>query len=248
MTRSPLDNQVIKHAGIFAAGHGSRLKKAFPNLIKPIIPIKKKPLIEWMLKLLKEAGFNKITILFNSRGEEAIRYLNTLNEFKGALNFIVKDTDSSWESFSLLSKEMAKTSENFLLTTVDSFYKPAELKDLINTQSKTQADLILGITDKIHDEKPLWSDIEPSGRIINIGHSCMQKKYITSGLYLVSKALADKMPEAETFPALRYYLANIVLQNRKIWSHKISASVDVDDATDIILAEDFIKEHLDSVK
>ena len=235
---------MIKHAGIFAAGHGSRLKKAFPNLIKPIIPIRKKPLIEWMLKLLKEAGFNKVTILFNSRGEEAMLYLYTLNDFKGDLDFIVKDTESSWESFSLLSKEMAKKSENFLLTTVDSFYKPEELKGLVNAQSKTKADLVLGITNKIHDEKPLYSDIEPSGRIINIGHSCMQKEYITSGLYLVSKTLADKMPEAETFPALRYYLANIVLQNKKIWSHKISASVDVDDASDILLAEDFIDEYL----
>jgi len=235
---------VIKHAGIFAAGHGSRLKKSFPNLIKPIIPIKKKPLIEWMLKLLKEAGFDKVTILFNSRGEEAARYLNTLDDFKGNLDFIIKDTESSWESFSLLSKEMAKKSDTFLLTTVDSFYKPKELKKLVNKQAETKADLILGITDKIHDEKPLYSDIEPSGRIINIGHSCMQKKYITSGLYLVTKTLAEKMPEAQTFPALRYYLANIVLQNKKIWSHKISASVDIDDATDILLAEDFIEEHL----
>ncbi len=235
---------MIKHAGIFAAGHGTRLKKSFPNLIKPIIPIKKKPLIEWMLKLLREAGFDKVTILFNSRGSDAARYLNTLDDFKGNLDFIIKDTESSWESFSLLSKEMAKKSDNFLLTTVDSFYKPKELKNLVKKQTEIKADLILGITDKIHDEKPLWSDIEPSGRIINIGHSCMQKKYITSGLYLVTKTLADKMPDAETFPALRYYLANIILQNKKIWSHKISASVDVDDATDIILAEDFIEEHL----
>ena len=160
------------------------------------------------------------------------------------MDFIIKDTESSWESFSLLSKEMAKKSDNFLLTTVDSFYKPKELRNLLKKQSEIKAELILGITDKIHDEKPLWSDIEPSGRIINIGHSCMQKNYITSGLYLVTKALADTMPDAETFPALRYYLANIVLQNKKIWSHKISASVDVDDATDIILAEDFIEEHL----
>ncbi|MCK5584277.1 MAG: NTP transferase domain-containing protein [Elusimicrobiales bacterium] len=235
---------MIKHAGIFAAGHGLRLKKTFPNLIKPIIPIKKKPLIEWMLKLLREAGFNKISILFNSRGEEAARYLNTLADFKGDLTFIVKDTESSWESFSLLSKEMAKKSENFLLTTVDSFYKPKEIKNLINKQIETQANLVLGITDKVHDEKPLWSDIEPSGRIVNIGHSCLQKKYITSGLYLVTKTLADEMPAAETFPALRYYLANLVLRNKKIWSHKISASVDVDDANDIILAEEFIDKYL----
>ncbi|MEA3307532.1 MAG: NTP transferase domain-containing protein [Elusimicrobiota bacterium] len=234
----------MKHAGIFAAGRGSRLKAAFPNLIKPIIPIRQKPLIEWMLKLLREAGFDKITILFNSRGEEAVNYLNTLNDFKGDLNFILKDTESSWESFSLLSKEIAKKSDNFLLTTVDSFYKPEELKGFAKTQSETNADLVLGITNKIHDEKPLYSDIEPSGRIINIGQTCMQKDYITSGLYLVSKALTDKMPDAETFPALRYYLANVVLQNKKIWSHKISESVDVDDASDILLAEDFIDEYL----
>ncbi|MCG2725385.1 MAG: NTP transferase domain-containing protein [Elusimicrobia bacterium] len=235
---------MIKHAGIFAAGHGSRLKKTFPNLIKPIIPIKKKPLIEWMLRLLREAGFDKITILFNSRCGEAVHYLKTLDDFKSDLNFIVKDTESSWESFSLLSKEMAKKSKSFLLTTVDSFYKPKELKNLINKQIETQADIVLGITNKIHDEKPLFSDIEPSGRIINIGHSCLQKEYITSGLYLVTKILADEMPAAETFPALRYYLADIVLQNKKIWSHKISASVDVDDASDIILAEEFIDKHL----
>ena len=95
---------MISRAGIFAAGEGSRLKKDFPGLIKPMIPVSGKPLVEWMVVFLKRAGIKKITILLNSKGMPAKNYLTALPELKEALDFIIKDTASSWESFSLLSK------------------------------------------------------------------------------------------------------------------------------------------------
>ncbi|MFA6583764.1 MAG: NTP transferase domain-containing protein, partial [Elusimicrobiaceae bacterium] len=119
-----------KHAGIFAAGHGTRFQAAFPGTIKPMIPIMNVPLIEWTVKILKTAGFQEITILLNSKGKAVRAHLKeAFPDLKFV--FIIKDTATSYESFQLLAQTIAQSADQFLLSTVDSLYNPQELEEFI---------------------------------------------------------------------------------------------------------------------
>ena len=236
----------IKHAGIFAAGLGTRLAKEFPGVCKPMTPILGKPLIDWTVQLLTSAGFESITILLNSKGKQAKDYLKKTFPDENFI-FIVKDTASSYESFRLLSQTLSCVAENFILSAVDSFYKPNILKNLANF-NKDKFDAVLTVTNDIRDEKPLWADVNEEGKITAMGDWSKNKKYATSGLYLITKKLAEEMPNPQYFKALRYYLSEITLTGKKIISFNAKQSVDIDTKEDISLAENFLKKYLSEKK
>ena len=143
-----------RHAGIFAAGHGSRLQSLFPNTIKPMVPVAGRPLIEWTARLLISAGVEDITVLLNSSGKPAKEHLKKTFPSTRFI-FISRDTASSYESFSLLSQLMAMKTENFILSTVDAFYPPQDLKKFIEQAQNYSLPATLAVTDRIEDEKPL---------------------------------------------------------------------------------------------
>lgn len=234
---------IKKYAGIFSAGHGTRLQNAFPGIIKPMVPINGKPLIGITVDLLVKAGINDITVLFNTKGGPAKEYLKS--NYPGVnFVFLMKDTASSYESFRLVSQTLAASADHFLLTTVDSLYEPDELKNFLDYAKGVKALAILGITDNIADEKPLWVDLDPDGFIGTIGPKSETKKYATSGIYYISSILAGAMPKAEKYGALREYLADISDAGVSISSKLIKHAVDVDDEEDVKLATQFAKKYL----
>ncbi|MDD4004653.1 MAG: NDP-sugar synthase [Elusimicrobiaceae bacterium] len=228
-----------KHAGIFAAGHGTRLQAAFPGIVKPMVPLINVPLIEWTVRILKTAGFEDFTILLNSAGKPARAHLK---QAFPDLNFVflVKDTETSYESFRLVAQTLAQKTDHFLLSTVDSLYNPADLEKFIVSAQSSFADAVLGVTDRVADTKPLWADIEDNGLISRLGPGCAQKKFVTSGIYFLTSALAEQMPETRNYAALREYLADIAAQGKRISSFPIRQSVDVDTPDDIEFAEEFL--------
>lgn len=134
--------------------------------------------------------------------------------------------------------------DSFLMSTVDAFYEPEVLKNFIFSPCVEYSDAVLGVTDAVADEKPLWADVDESGRIVAMGKDCRQKKYATNGIYWINRALAEEMPANGRYAALREYLVEQVKTGRKIWSWPMPKSVDVDDPCDVALAEKFIRKHL----
>ncbi|MFA5162166.1 MAG: NDP-sugar synthase [Elusimicrobiales bacterium] len=233
-----------KFAGIFAAGEGSRLQAAFPGTPKPMVPVRGAPLIEWTVRLLRQAGIENATILLNSKGRSAKEHLKkTFPDMKFV--FIIKDTKSSYESFRLVAQTLAEETDKFMMSAVDSLYNPADLAEFINYAGRTEFDAALGITDRIADEKPLWADINEKGRITALGEKAKRKIYATNGLYCLAANIAREMPEPARYGALRQYLGELVSGGKTVMSALIPQSVDVDDETDIKLAEDFITRQLE---
>src|SRR6266436_316728 len=87
-------------SGIIAAGDGSRLKADFPQVIKPLLPIRGIPLIHWTSSSLISAGATEVAVLFNSKAQAAQDYLKN-RHWPVRWSFMTADTASSWESFRL---------------------------------------------------------------------------------------------------------------------------------------------------
>ncbi len=232
-------------AGIFAAGEGTRLSKAYPGIAKPMVKVSGRPLAEWAVRLLVRSGYRDITILLSSRSAMVRKHLESV--FPGKcpfIRYIIQDTSSSWESFRLVAKALGTRSDSFLMSTVDAFYDPKVLKNFTFSPVLKYSDAVLGITDAVADEKPLWADLDESGRIVAMGKDCLLKKYATNGIYWINRALAGEMPANGRYTALREYLVEQVKAGRRIWSWLMPKSVDVDDPSDVALAEEFVRKHL----
>ena len=61
------------HAGVSAAGLGTRLRPLTERYAKPVLPVDGKPVIALLLRELAEAGFDVATIVIGHLGEQLER-------------------------------------------------------------------------------------------------------------------------------------------------------------------------------
>ncbi|MDE2039056.1 MAG: NTP transferase domain-containing protein [Elusimicrobia bacterium] len=234
-----------RRAGIIAAGQGSRLAGSHPGCAKPLVPVAGRPLCHWVAASLREAGITDITLLHNSDGCGVRR---SLEEAFGdiAWTFLQADTASSWESFRLVARTIAQTQAPFLISTVDALVPPAETKRFWDFAATRDAAASLALTAFVDDEKPLWAQIDDSGRVTALGEPCSDRRYVTSGLYYLSAATAQGLPEPRAFPSLRRYLTALVDSGALVTGHPLAKTIDVDRPEDVVQAEGFLKEAISS--
>ena len=237
LSKSPAAGPALR-AGIIAAGDGLRLKASHPGTIKPLVPVRGRPLCHWIVDSLQRAGVQGFTVLFNSQGRGAQESL--LASFPSLLwTFIERDTASSWESFRLVARSLAETEGDFLISTVDAIMPPAEARRFAEAARAAGAPAALALTTFVDDEKPLWADMGPDGRITALGSAARTRTHATSGLYYLTAAVARAMPPAPAHARLRDYLQSLVAGG-PVAGVILSQTLDVDRPEDVRQAEAFV--------
>jgi len=94
--------------------------------------------------------------------------------------------------------------------------------------------VVLGVTERVDDEKPLWVDLDaPGGRVRALGGG--SGTHVTAGLYALPAAPA--FPENTEFARLRDYLRWLVDSGHPVHGVPVADVIDLDRATDIAAAE-----------
>lgn len=223
-------------AGIIAAGEGSRLKDSHPGVVKPLVPVAGEPLSHWIARSLEKSGVDNVTLLHNSRGR-ALRA-----ELKGAFpkiswTFLEADTASSWESFRLVSRAVSARAMKFVMTTIDTLAAPADLSKFQREAGDAAA---VAVTAHVDDEKPLWADIE-NGFVIAFGDKAVRRRWCTSGIYQMTRPLADAMPPAAAYTKLRDYWGALLAARTPVRAVALGKTLDVDRPEDIVSAEEYVR-------
>ena len=222
-------------AGIIAAGDGSRFKMSGIKIHKPMIPVSGFPLIGHTLKNLERAGFKRVVIIFNESEIECVGWVQ--NHFKGLeFEFIVKSTQSSFESFFLVGKKLGKG--RHLITTVDSICSSRDLLKMAQFPLQPNHNLYLGVTEWVDDEKPLWVQMEEkTNRITALGIS--SGKSATAGFYNVPDEIFSLKVD-QKFSSLRVFLKWLVEKGVPVYGVLLSKVVDVDSPRDVQSAEEML--------
>lgn len=230
-------NSVPLHAGIIAAGDGLRLKASHPELIKPLIPIRGKPLCHWVVTALHAADISDFTVLFNARGRRARESLLTTFP-KIRWTFLEKDTASSWESFRLVAETLAASENDFVISTVDAIIPPDEVRRFATEARQMRASVVLALTNFVDDEKPLCAEMGADGRITALGSDVKTQTLATCGLYYLRSDAVRNMPPAQTYASLREYLRGLVRDG--VSGIILAKTLDVDRPQDMRQADDFV--------
>ena len=232
-----LEKVLPPRVGIIAAGNGSRLKSSHPGTIKPLVPINNLPLCHWIAGSLQEAGLADFTVLFNSQGRPAQDYLR--RTFPGPRwTFLERDTSSSWESFRVVAATLAKSAEDFLISTIDALIPPSEIRRFLDEARRIAAPVALALTSFVDDENPLWADLE-NDRVTALGAGAHRKTHATCGLYYLTTEAVRTLPPAKAHGSLREYLSTLVSAGRTA-GIVLSKTLDVDRPEDVRQAEAFV--------
>jgi len=223
-------------AGIIAAGHGERLRAAGLTTPKPLIEIAGRPLIARTIDAARAAGAASVACIVNAETDR-VRHFLEREDFGIPVEVVQRTTSSSAESFLALRPYLE--SGPFLLLTVDAVLAPAAVTALVGrAQDLPDAAGVLGITTLVDDEKPLWVDLDPGGRIRSLGDAT-RSRHVTAGIYFLKPvvyALADAAPP-HAWSAFRVFLGSLLVHGHALYGYDVGASVDVDRPEDIAAAE-----------
>jgi NDP-sugar pyrophosphorylase family protein len=222
----------ISRGGVIAAGAGSRLRAAGVTLPKPLVSVAGQPLLRHVLDNFRSASIATISIILNETSSACEAWLDA-NARDLDIDLVVKTTASSFESFRIIAARLA--GGRAVISTVDAWIPNRGFARFVEAAAALPADAwILGVTERIDDEKPLWLERDPaSGRLTALGGETGDA--VTAGLYVLPEAAA--LPEPARFARLRDYLRWLVDAGQPVYAVAVADVVDVDRMADIAAAE-----------
>ena len=230
-------------AGVFAAGHGSRLRTE-SNVLKPLVKVGNQTLIEHVLGSMAEAGATEVVIIIN-QASLAVREHVATRKWPFTLRWIVETTPTSMHSFLRVMETLAGDGNDgpFLLSTVDTVANAQTYSRFITeARQLSKSDVTLALTDPADDEKPLLVRLDPgSSKVVAIGQSATPSPYATAGIYAVRASILREADAArrDGLNALRSFLGRLFDRGYQLAGIPIAATIDVDRPTDIKTANEF---------
>jgi len=265
----------MKSAGIIAAGWGERLGQKIP---KALTQVNGKALIDYTLDGFETAGIQRVTCIVNETAKAVPEHVANSGR-KLEIDWIIRTTPSSMHSFlivlerlnsfasppSPLPKGEGRTSRgeaefpHFLITTVDSICPPDAYAEFVRSCDLfPAADVCLGLTSFVDDEKPLRvamrgeegtgiiparvKDNPDAFEIMAMTTSGFSSEYVTAGFYRASSKILNEKEKvlAGKFTALRQYLAYLLKYGYRFFGVPLPAVIDVDRPQDIQTAEQLL--------
>lgn len=129
-------------AMIFAAGLGTRLKPLTETMPKALVPLAGKPLLQWQVEQLRNAGITDIVVNVHHFPDQIIDAIRTNNGW--GCNIIVSDErDALLETGGGLRKAMKWFENEPVLACNVDILSNINLRDLINAYEQTGTSLLV---------------------------------------------------------------------------------------------------------
>jgi NDP-sugar pyrophosphorylase family protein len=227
---------------IIAAGEGSRLAQEGVKKPKPLVELNGVPMIKRLIDIFTRCNAESISIIINAFMTEVREYLDTVH-LDIPLNIVVKTTPSSMHSFWELSKVMK--SGKFCLTTVDTIFREQDFARYIAAfEADKSHDGMWAVTPFIEDEKPLYIDVDDEMEIKAFADERFDgARYVSGGIYAMSDKAFTVLNDciANGVSRMRNFQRALIAADFKLKAYSIDKIIDVDHASDIAVAEEFIK-------
>ena len=192
----------------------------------------------------------EIVVICNEQMSDVASHLKMiqdkgLNGLPVPLRFVVKSTPSSMHSFYELRNFLRD--DPFILTTVDTIFDESEFHDyVLSFQDKIAqgTDALMGVTDYIDDEKPLYVGVDNVMRI-NSYYDTPQvdSHFISAGIYGLTapslNILEACIEKGES--RMRNFQRALVAANLRIEAYPLTKVFDIDHIEDIRKADEGVK-------
>ena len=231
----------MKYA-ILAAGEGSRLAQEGIPMPKPLVTVGGEAMIDRLIRIFMANQADAIYIITNNLTPLTAAHIEQLQSQGLPLHLVVKTTPSSMHSFYELRRLMGEGP--FCLTTVDTIFREAEFADYIQSFLNGSDDGLMAVTDYIDDEKPLY--ISTTADLLITGfHDTLSSgiKYISGGIYCLSHTAYPTLDRCieSGMSRMRNFQRQLVADGLRLRAYPFTKILDVDHASDIVKAEEFLK-------
>lgn len=242
---------------IIAAGDGSRLAQEGVTEPKPLVKVRGERLIDRLIRIFMGNNATEIVVICNEQMSDVASHLKMiqdegLNGLHVPLRFVIKSTPSSMHSFYELRHFLRD--DPFILTTVDTIFDESEFHDYVlffQDKIAQGTDALMGVTDYIDDEKPLYVGVDNVMRI-NGYYDTPQadSRFISAGIYGLTAPSLDILESCieKGESRMRNFQRALVAANLRIEAFPLTKVFDIDHIEDIRKADKGVKNLSSSCK
>ena len=232
---------------IIAAGEGSRLTEEGIAAPKPLVELHGEKLIDRLLRIFIDNGATEVCVIINQLHPQTEAWIKQRVSEGIPLKYVIKTTPSSMHSMYELSA-MLDGDEPFILTTVDTVFRETEFGDYVKAWERLatdgHVDGLMGVTDYIDDEKPLYVTVDDDRHIQAFLDRDEHPRYISGGIYglkpIALRTLRACIEKGES--RMRNFQRALIADGLRLQAWPFTKVLDVDHASDIVKAETFLKE------
>lgn len=235
---------------IIAAGDGSRLAQEGITEPKPLVKVRGERLINRLIRIFMGNNAMEIVVICNEQMSDVASHLKMiqdegLNGLHVPLRFVIKSTRSSMHSFYELRQFLRD--EPFILTTVDTIFDEREFHDyVLSFQDKIAqgTDALMGVTDYIDDEKPLYVGVDNVMRVNGYYDTPqVDSRFISAGIYGLTASSLDILEACieKGESRMRNFQRALVAANLRIEAFPLTKVFDIDHIEDIRKADEGVK-------
>lgn len=235
---------------IIAAGDGSRLAQEGVTEPKPLVKVRGERLIDRLIRIFMENNATEIVVICNEQMFDVANHLKmiqtkALNGLTIPLRFVVKSTPSSMHSFYELRDFLRD--EPFILTTVDTIFDESEFHDyVLSFQDKIAhgTAALMGVTDYIDDEKPLYVGVDNVMRINGYYDDAqVDSRFISAGIYGLTASSLDILESCieKGESRMRNFQRALVAAGLRMEAYPLTKVFDIDHIEDIRKADEGVK-------
>ncbi len=235
----------MKYA-ILAAGDGNRLHEEGVEEPKPLVKVGGEHLVDRLCRIFRQNGAGEMAVVCNDRTPQVYCHLMTLSP---SLFIHVESTPSSMHSLYALSGWL-KGDEPFLVTTVDTIFDEGEFYRYMAAFQSAVAegyDAMMGVTDYIDDESPLYVDVADDFTIRGFFDTAdypAKKRYVSGGIYGLTPQTLDVLERCicKGESRMRNFQRALVAEGLRLKAYPFTKVLDIDHKRDIKKAEKFVRE------
>ena len=230
----------MKYA-ILAAGNGSRLMQEGETRPKPLIQVGGEALIDRLLRVFLTNDATEIAVICNSQMTAVAAYLETARKkTEIPLRVMVKTTPSSMHSLWELRHWLEDAP--FILTTVDTIFEERAFAEYVRAFRQMTADGLMGVTDFIDDERPLYVNTDHALHITSFTDTSEKPHFVSAGIYGLTPRCFDTLCRCieRGEQRMRNFQRAMVADGLRLQAWRFTKVFDIDHVSDIRKAEQFL--------
>ena len=237
---------------IIAAGEGSRLAREGIETPKPLVKIGGEHLIDRLIRIFLDNGADEIVVVCNGHTPLLAQHLadiqrQGLSGREVPLRYKVRTTPSSMHSFYELIPWLSD--DPFVLTTVDTVFDEQEFRRYVSDFKRIGADGLMGVTDYVDDERPLYVGTDVAGSITGFYDSVSDASdlhFVSGGIYGLTPRSLSVLQRCVKRGEMRMrnFQRALIAEHLHLVAWPFSRVLDVDHAADVAKAESMLNYHV----
>jgi D-glycero-alpha-D-manno-heptose 1-phosphate guanylyltransferase len=180
---------IVTTAIILAGGLGTRLKKAVPNLPKPMAPILGRPFLEYQMDYWIGQGVNKFILSIGYLNQAITEHFG--GEYRAAsIDYLIEDKPLGTGGALLMAAQ--GLNEPFLVLNGDTFFE-VDLNLLNDFHKEQRSEWTLSLFRANQSGRYMGLKLADNGEILALESGSSDSNLFNGGVYLINPSVFDRL-------------------------------------------------------